>query len=360
MSDRRRSVPAIALGIAAVTVCCAAAAQDAPGISVRQADVARDGRDVGPTRIVVDGPNTVRYDRVINRDLEFWAAVSVHRLLDGPHYWNVLLSSEGTELSFPTVYGIRRFKLTMPYVDPQSSMVANQRNSPIALCNARLSALAGGERDRFLNTGVTIAVPGAYRIQAAGYYARSTGGGGGTFKSAPGLIEQRDEVEAPVTANIECRALGRPRPRTETSTAGAPPRTGQRREPSSPPPPRAPIIRDAPPPRAEPRRDAPPRANPQAAATGFDVRIRRVDRDGPNGATQLWLYNEGPDVARACVVTSRAGQGTTWETMATSDIEPRAALKLDAPLPSAADLRFRVACNDEPTARRGNNTVTLP
>ncbi|MBB6226461.1 hypothetical protein FHS79_000618 [Polymorphobacter multimanifer] len=291
---------------------------------MRQADVARDGRDIGLTRIVVDGRSAIQYDTVINRNLDIWAAVSVDRLLDRRQYHTIYIGSEDTDLQFPREFGTRRYKLTIPYTDPQSPMVVNQGNSPIALCNARLSALSGAARQAFLQRGATIPVPRAYRIRAG-----ILGGG-------------NEQVEAPVTAHVECRALGRPRPRTETSTAGAPSRPGQRREPPAP--------------TATP--DRPMRANSRAA--DFDIRIRRVDRDGPGGATRLWLYNAGPDTAPACTVTARAGSAASWQTVATTDVAARQTLELDAPMPTGANLNFIVACIGEPESKLENNTAALP
>lgn len=330
---------AIAIAAAAVFASASAAAQGPLGVSIRRADSSRDGRDVQPTRIVVDGPSTLRYDRVINRELDIWAAVTVERMLNDWKFRSIFVSSEDTVLEFPTQFGTRRYKLTIPYVDPQSPMVVNQRNSPIALCNARLAALAGADRQAFLRSGATIPVSGAYTIRLT---ARGFG---------------NDSVEAPVTAQVECRALGRPRPRTQTTTTGAPSRTGQRREPPAPPPPPRASTQDEAPPRASTVQQPPLRA--PAIASTFDVSFRRVDREGNGGATQIWLYNAGPDVARDCAVTANGVSPPNWQTFATTDLAPNETRKLDSPVPASAN-QFQVACADEPPANRGNNTAVLP
>jgi hypothetical protein len=97
-----------------------------------------------------------------------------------------------------------------------------------------------------------------------------------------------------------------------------------------------------------------------AAIVNFDARIRRADRGAPGGGTQLWVYNEGPDLAQDCALHGRGGNVPNWKVLTQVDIAARATVQVNtALLPSGPDLKFRLVCPKEPAAKRGNNTYEL-
>ena len=97
-----------------------------------------------------------------------------------------------------------------------------------------------------------------------------------------------------------------------------------------------------------------------AAATDFDARIRRADRAGPAGGTQLWVYNEGPQLAKSCALQGRGGNVPNWKVLTTVDIAAGATVQIKtALLPRGPGLKFRLQCPGEPAANRGNNTYEL-
>ena len=97
-----------------------------------------------------------------------------------------------------------------------------------------------------------------------------------------------------------------------------------------------------------------------AAVIDFDARIRRADRAGPAGGTQLWVYSEGPSLAKSCALHGRGGNVPNWKVLTTVDIAAGATVKvMTALLPRGPGLDFRLVCPGEPAANRGNNTYEL-
>lgn len=299
------------------------------------------------TPIRVTGKSETRYDSVITKELEFWITVSGERpgkmAGKGPVRLRLEAENGSTVIDKPEyLTDAKVYKVTSAYIDPRSATVSNTRVSPITRCNDELAKLNGPAREQFLSKGGSLLQQNAYQLE-----------GLATHELWPGSIGfkepyQRDfPAKAMANVSIVCAPLKGPKPRTESRTTGAPPRTGQRREPTVPVPVPA---------RAVP--DRPKRAAAQAA--DFDVQIRRVDRLGPDGGTRLWLYNSGPDVARTCIVTARGDGDAGWNTVATADVDSRQTLQLDDRMPKDANLRFRVSCTGEPAANFANNTAILP
>ncbi len=197
-------------------------------IHIRQANTADDGKDVGRTEIIVDGPSTLGYDGVTNEALDIWAAVFIEKSTSTPSYNSLVLQAESSEIKGEITAATRRYKFTIPYADPRSGSVTGQRNSAVAACNGRLASLNGSARADFLRDGAEIKVTGAYRLKAVATYIttkkREKKGG---FEQAPTITEHTDEAVAMANAVIVCRPLDRPRPRTSTTTTGATPKPGK-------------------------------------------------------------------------------------------------------------------------------------
>lgn len=296
--------------------------------------------DADFTRIRVTGRTDKRYDTVTTRQLDFWLSVSGKKpgkmAGNGPLRLKLAADNGVTTIDKPDyLEATRIYHLVTPYVDPRSATVSNTRVSPIKRCNDEIDQLRGAARDRFQREGGSLLQKQAYQLQGVATHELLPGGIG--FKEP----YKRDfPATAWANAQIICAPLAGPKVRTQTSTQGAADRPGQRREPVIPAP------------------DRPARATPQAA--DFDIRIRRVDRGGPGGATRLWLYNAGPNLARGCTVTARAGSAASWQTVTTTDVAARQTLGIDALLPTGANLHFIVACIGEPESNLTNNTATLP
>lgn len=196
--------------------------------------------DIGTTRILVTGSTESRYDKVVTTSLDAWVSVKAPetpaRASSGPRG---TISVEGREVlslfsgfaKTPTIY-----KLSFPYSDPRSTQVANQRISPIELCNDKLNSLSGAARDEFRQKGGNILRSDAY-VAIAGQTWFIAQKGGGLFKDAPQM--QTWEDDAGIAAVIRCQNLSGPKPRDDTSTKGPPPRPG--RPLPEPKPPRAPL-----------------------------------------------------------------------------------------------------------------------
>ncbi len=296
--------------------------------------------DAQVTRIRVTGKTDTRYDTVNTRQLDFWITVWGKKpgKMAGKGPLRLTLAADNGAITIEKpdyLQDARVYRLTTPYIDPRSATVTNVRVSPIKRCNDELDRLSGAAQDRFAREGGLLLKKEAYQLRGVATHELWPGGIG--FKEP----YQRD-FPATAWANVQiiCAPLAGPKVRTQTRTQGAPDRPGQRREPEIPVP------------------ERPARATPQAA--DFDIRIRRVDREGPGGATRLWLYNAGPDIARACTVTGRAGSSASWQAVATTDVAARQTLELVAPLPTGADLNFIVACIGEPEGNLNNNTAALP
>ena len=203
------------------------------GVEIRQATLSSDGKDVGETRIVVDGPNTSRYTEVINDTLDIWVAVSLDKSTNHNAYQQLTLTAENESIPGELHAGTRRYKFTLPYADPNSVTVANQRNSPVAACNAQLEDLQGAARSSFLREGKQLRIADAYRLKAVATYTTThKGKKHGVFGDAPRFVEVTNEDSAYAGATIECRPLDRPRAHTKTTTQGAPPRPGKKMEPT--------------------------------------------------------------------------------------------------------------------------------
>lgn len=107
----------------------------------------------------------------------------------------------------------KSYKVSVPYVDPWSHALVNERVSPIKICNDNLKIRKADERrENMLKKGMSFIYHDAYKIRGYVEY---------DMKSLLDPIKSYDDVEA-VPVKITCMPLDRPRPRKDTSTTGAP------------------------------------------------------------------------------------------------------------------------------------------
>jgi hypothetical protein len=194
--------------------------------------------DIGTTRIVVTGSTENKYDKVVTSSLDAWVSVKApdkpdrdkEKLagsisVEGHHAAGIATGFSGA----PTIY-----KLTFPYSDPRSLQVANQRISPVEICNDKLASLSGAAREEFRNKGGNVLRQDAYIATAKqGWVVRKAG----SVFVEPAYWEDT----AGIPAVIACQRLTGPKPRDTTETKGGgakPPTTTPGPEPTRvvPPP----------------------------------------------------------------------------------------------------------------------------
>ena len=179
--------------------------------------------DIGTTRIVVTGSTDKKYDKVVTTSLDTWVSVkapdkpprdkeklSGSITVDGENAFYIGSGFPGSS----TVY-----KLSFPYKDPRSTQVANQRISPVEICNDKLASLSGAAREDFLKNGGNVLRTDAYVATAKQSWQ--------VRKQGSIFVEIKDwKDDAGIPAVVACQRLAGPKPRTQTSTSsggGAPP-----------------------------------------------------------------------------------------------------------------------------------------
>ena len=174
--------------------------------------------DVQSTKIRVTGSTESKYDKVATSSLDAWVSVKAP---DKPPRDKDKLSGtvsvEGTDVlslssGFPSAGAV--YKVTFPYQDPRSLQVANQRISPIKLCNDKLVSLSGAARQKFLNEGGNI-----YRDD--GYIA--TAKQSWRVRTQNSIFQEiKDWTDTDgINVTIQCAQLTGPKPRKDTTTSGA-------------------------------------------------------------------------------------------------------------------------------------------
>lgn len=225
--------------------------------------------DVGSTRIVVTGSGENKYDKVVTSSLDAWVSVSAPDkpprdqkklggkvMVEGATVLNVAGGFPGS----PTTY-----KLSFPYRDPRSYQVANQRVSPIELCNDKLASLSGAARENFRNDGGTILRTDAYVATAdQAWVVRKQGS---LFDEIKGWQDT-----AGINAVVVCHRLTGPKPRDTTTTTG-----GGGKPPTT-----------TPKPQPEPTRVVPPPTIAKVTLRGEPMNWQNVG--GQSCPTQMRLY----------------------------------------------------------------------
>jgi hypothetical protein len=97
-----------------------------------------------------------------------------------------------------------------------------------------------------------------------------------------------------------------------------------------------------------------------ASKPDLDVRIRRVDRLGPDGATQLWLYNAGATPAKQCRLDVRKSGAADWYRITLVDVAPKQTRQIASPMPTDPNLEFRVTCPGESAEFLADNVKQVP
>jgi hypothetical protein len=170
--------------------------------------------------ITVDGPNkNGSYNAVYTETLAYYVMVrgDVPDKTKGDGMGFVQL--EGGEREHVEVDGSwTRYKIIAPYKDPWSTAAANERSSPIKLCNDLLKLTSGAARASFLKKGDSFVHNKGYDVWFDVSYL---------VKKGLFYEDKFYDYHTWVPVRVTCMALDRPRPSKETSTTGAPPRHGQ-------------------------------------------------------------------------------------------------------------------------------------
>lgn len=227
---------------AATIILAGPAFGDTNMLTLAQAVPGQDGPDIGASEIIVDSSDGGRYDIIKTQQIDLWFRLSLNKLPDKEplipfekmsvtnEIDRVEISAEG--ITIPATganYSAKRYKLSFPYAHPHSPSVVNQRNSPVDTCNKRLDSLEGAAREEFRSKGARIEIASAFPARARGFieFRRTTGPDKGKMV----IVRTHDDnIKAKVT--LVCRALNVPKPRTQTSTQGVPPKPGKRMEPT--------------------------------------------------------------------------------------------------------------------------------
>jgi len=213
MTSRKLLLSAVAAGLLTAGQ---AAANDQIAISV-----SRNANDHAIAEIQVDGDSDKGpYQKVVSDKLRYIVSVSGAWNYEGsgqPYFslWVHPYGGEGVKgdlTHHPVKYQVAHF-----YRDPRSQDAVNVQVSPVDLCNARLQQKHGAARAQFLKDGVSFLHENAYDIGANAFPPPNKDFVPNGFRY--------EEIKVPV--KIVCKPLDRIRPRTETSTTGAPPRHGQ-------------------------------------------------------------------------------------------------------------------------------------
>lgn len=201
---------ALTLGIASNTAHAAV-------VEVSQAlGKAGTNSDIGYPTIVVDGAGTSSYDRVVTKNIDAWVRVKGGAPKNGRNPSGATLKVEGRQISIDVPGANKIYKINFPYVAPLSAAVANDRVSPVKLCNDEIQKRQGADRAAYLEDGGSVLRKNAYRASASVTWSiRDTKG---VFKDPDALKPYSDEVLLGV--NIECRPLDRPKVRTSKSAGG--------------------------------------------------------------------------------------------------------------------------------------------
>lgn len=300
--------------------------------------------EISYPKITVSGSTKDAYDKVATEKLYAWVTVTIDGKPPnaGAFQW-LRIKALDYDHNFHNVSASQVYKISFSYISLRSKHVANQRVSAVKLCNDRLQAKSGAARQQFLKEGESFVYTDAYKVEATGVWR----------KQAPsGYVGDTDETL--IYARISCLPLDGPQVRTSTTTTGSSggPRASEVGPTRTNPPP----VRTNTP----PIRTNPDPVDPPDAPADFDVRIRGADREGPDGAVQMWVYNAGPDDAVGCSVEWRP-QGADGFTRVANlpPIAERETLKVESPLPSNPNSEFRVACAGEPEDAQGNNDFLL-
>jgi hypothetical protein len=202
---------------------------DAAGADPIQIGVSTNPNSYGVAEIRVDGPTADgAYTEVRSETLDYIVSVRGDRPKkangDGdleiqPLKTSPLESDIGPAYLY--VHGKvtddwKKYKVSIPYVDPWSQTIANQRMSPIKVCNDNLAIRKKDDRrEAMLKKGLSFEYADAYKVRGYVRYSNK---------------DYWDVIKVPV--KITCMPLDRPRVRTQTGTTGVDPKPGQKMKPT--------------------------------------------------------------------------------------------------------------------------------
>jgi hypothetical protein len=205
------------LGVLAVCVAGGATAARAGQIELAVSQTANAVAEIKVDGADNDGP----YDEIRTDKLDYVIAVRGAWNYQGtghpPFFMWVRSHVQGYVVSDDLVTSWKNYAVSRPYIDPMSQNVVNARVSPIEMCNERLQQTARQGREQFLKQGVVFTYSNAYEI------------GGNVYVLPANAFDTNSAhfTSLKVPVKITCMPLNRPRPRTDTSTTGAPPRPGK-------------------------------------------------------------------------------------------------------------------------------------
>lgn len=217
LKERVMKVRSLMLGMLVAGLACGAGNAKAGEVELAVSQAAN-----AVAEIKVDGANDHGpYDEVRTDKLTYIVAVRGAWNYQGtghpPFFLWIKSHVQGYTVSDDLVPSWKNYAVSRPYVDPMSPNVVNTRISPIALCNALLQQTAGQAREQFLRQGVAFTQPNAYELGGNAYVLPADAFNPNT----------QNFTTLKVPAKIVCMPLDRPRPRTQTSTTGAPPHPGK-------------------------------------------------------------------------------------------------------------------------------------
>ena len=194
--------------------------------------VSTNPNSYGVAEILVDGPRDGVYNEIRNKTLDYIVSVRGDRPKKATGNGDLAIQFKTESPLTPLALGFhvvvqgdvteqwRHYKVSIPYVDPWSRTIVNEKVSPIAFCNDNL-ALRKKNPDRrkeyeaMLTKGLSFLHHNAFRIRGYVHYPMK---GSALFGND---VKDYDDVEA-VPVKITCMPLDRPRPSKDTSTTGAP------------------------------------------------------------------------------------------------------------------------------------------
>jgi len=161
--------------------------------------------------IVVDGDNN-RYTKVLTKELKFYVAVRTSYPKKAKEKTFGSIAFEGKRAT--SILGTsaeKVYAVVVPYMDPRSRTVENERLSAVGICNQNLNR--GGEfREKMLKKGMgPITIHDAYLMTVTQGYK---------YKKLGFLDFGSIKAEHKIPVRLRCMNLVGPKPRTKTTTRG--------------------------------------------------------------------------------------------------------------------------------------------
>ena len=193
--------------------------------------VSTNPNSFGVAEILVDGPRDGIYNEIRNKTLDYIVSVRGDRPKKATGNGDLAIQFKKESPLTPLAFGFhvvvqgdvteqwRQYKVSIPYVDPWSRTIVNEKVSPIAFCNDNLALRKKNpnrrqEYEAMLSRGLSFLHHDAFRIRGYVHYPMK---GSALFGND---VKDYDDIEA-VPVKITCMPLDRPRPSKDTSTTRA-------------------------------------------------------------------------------------------------------------------------------------------